>query len=138
MNISGPCRPTRALCLGFGASQKIYQHRHQIAQANLCVINIETGAAENGVTLWSIFPRNGTQQLHRENPAMAPQHGTQAMAPRKPSNGTPAWHPAMAPNVNPQPLLLEVRAPIAKAIRGIIMSAMAASNGAQREPRPSC
>ncbi len=34
------------------------------AQANLCVnvINVEKGAAKNGVTLWSIFSRNGTQQ----------------------------------------------------------------------------
>ena len=40
--------------------QNSYQHRPQIAQANLCVINVEKGAAENGVTLWSIFSRNGT------------------------------------------------------------------------------
>ena len=62
-------------------NSELYQHRPQIAQANLSVINIEKGAAENGVTLRSIFHRNGTQQWHR---AMAP------------SNGTPAWHPAMA------------------------------------------
>ena len=43
---------------------EVYQHRPQIAQANLCVINVEKGAAENGVTLRSIFSRNGTQQWH--------------------------------------------------------------------------
>ncbi len=143
--------------------KKLYQHRPQIAQANLCVINIEKGATGNGVTLRSIFPRNGTQQWH---PSMAPSNGHPAMAPSNgiqrwaPHNGTqqwhramaptpvwhPAmaprqWHPAMAPNVNPAkvgsqpPLLLEVRTPIAKAIWGIIMSAMAASNGTQRELR---
>ena len=50
---------------------KLYQHRPQIAQANLCVINVEKGPAENGVTLWSIFSRNGTPR------AMAPSNGTQ-------------------------------------------------------------
>ena len=84
-----------------------------------CVINVEKGATENGVTLWSIFSRNGTQQWH---PSMAPSNGTQqypAMAPKQ-------WHRAMAPNVNPAkvgsqpPLLLEVRTPIAKAIWGNI------------------
>ena len=49
--------------------KKLHQHRPQIAQANLCVIDVEKGAAENGVTLWSILSRNGTQQWH---PAMAP------------------------------------------------------------------
>ena len=31
--------------------EKIYQHRPQIAQANLCAITVEKGAAENGVTV---------------------------------------------------------------------------------------
>ena len=67
-------------------------------------------------------PSNGT-------PAMAPSIGTQwhtAMAP----NGTQQWHLAMAPSNGtqreprqswcPSPLLLEVRAPTAKAIWGKI------------------
>ena len=101
------------------SNQKLYQHRPQLAQTNLRVINVEKGAAENGVTLWSIFSRNGSQQWHPSNgteqwhptwtppklvasiqqchPAMASSHGTQQ---GHPSNGTEQWHPAMAPNVN--------------------------------------
>ena len=102
--------------------KKLYQHRPQITSQFVCVINAEKSAADNGVTLWSIFSRNGFSQWHA---AMASSHGTPrwhpAMAPQQwhPSNGTqqwhPAmassngthcmaplqWHPAMAPNVNP-------------------------------------
>ncbi len=76
--------------------EKLYQHRPQIAQANLCVcvcvIKVEKGAAENGVTVWSIF----FSQWH---PAISPSNGTPAHPAMAPSNGTPA-HPAMAPKVN--------------------------------------
>ena len=105
---------------------KLYQHRPQIAQANLCVINPEKSAAENGVTLCSIYfamvSRNGThaamasshgtQQWH---PAMAPQQWHPAMAPSngneqwRPSNGTEQWRPAMAPNVNSLKLVASIR-----------------------------
>ena len=75
--------------------KELYQHRPQVAQANLCVISIGKGAAENGVTLRSIFPRNGTQRWH---PSMAPSNGHPAMAPNVNSNGTQQWHP-MAPSI---------------------------------------
>ena len=87
--------------------QKLYQHRPQIAQANLCVINAEKSAAENGVTLWSIFSRNGLSQWHAAMaPAMASSNATEQW---RPSNGTKQWRPAMAPNVNPAKVVASIR-----------------------------
>ena len=109
------------LCKGFFNSTlldfKLYQHRPQISQTNLCVINVQKGSkrcsGERCNTLVNFFsqwhpaiapqqwhtaaPSNGIQPWH---PTMAPSNGTPAMAP---SNGTQQWHPsngtpAMAPS----------------------------------------
>ena len=123
---------------------KLYQHRPQIAQANLCVINVEKGAAENGVTLWSIVlaiaPSNGTPAWHPAivnsasiqqwwHPAMAPQQWHPAMAP---SNGNQQWHPqqwhrAMAPSKSTPAMAISNSTPAMAPNNGT--PAMAPSNG---------
>ena len=59
----------------------------------VCYHNVEKDGAENGVSLWPIFSRNGIQQWHL---AMA----LASIQPWHPSNGTQQWHawwhPAMA------------------------------------------
>ncbi len=94
----GNPKSTVVLCLSykfrhntFWFKNTLYQHKPQIAQTNLFVINIEKGSGERYNTLVN-FPRNGTQEWH---PAMAPQHGTQQWPP---SNETQQWHSAMAPS----------------------------------------
>ena len=75
-------------------SRELYQHRPQIARANSCVINVEKDAAENGVSLWPIFSRNGTQQWLSRN-GIQQWHLAMALAsiqPWHPSNGTQQWH----------------------------------------------
>ena len=72
-------------------SDKLYQHRPQIAKTNFCVINVEnsvTSARNSRQFVWMPLLRMGTQQWHHVHSPKVGRHPPLPPAAMAPSNGT--------------------------------------------------